>query len=91
MQRFLDSPLAHLENKRTFLLLGSLEGSNGCGRRGDIDGRDSKLLLVTVFEERKDIVTNDDTGLTAENVLARRHFGESVWDVWRREEGSKQD
>lgn len=73
MQSILDSPLAHLENERALLLLGSLESSNHCGRRGDIDGGDSKLLLVAVLEEGENIVADDDTGLALKDVLAGRH------------------
>jgi len=74
VQDILDLPLAHLENERALLLFRSLEGSNNCGRRGDIDGGDSKLLLMAVLEESENIVADNDTGLALENVLAGRHF-----------------
>lgn len=34
------------------------------------DGWNGKVVLLSVFEKIEDIITNDDSGLSAENVCA---------------------
>jgi hypothetical protein len=71
----LGTTLAHLDDDWAFLVFRSLQCSDNSGGRGHIDSWDSKLLVVTVFEESEHIVTDDDTGLALEDVLAGRHVG----------------
>lgn len=47
------------------------------------DGRDSKLLLTSILEESQDIIANDDTRLSAQNI-SDTHF-DKMCSVGRRE------
>jgi len=71
----LGTTLAHLDDDWALLVFRSLQCSDNSGRGSHIDSWNSKLLVVSVLEERKHIVADDDTGLALEDVLAGRHVG----------------
>jgi hypothetical protein len=67
--------LRELKDDGGLSIAGSLEGSDDSGRRGDVNGGDSELVLASVLEETEDIVTDDDTGLSAEDFLDTHDCG----------------
>jgi hypothetical protein len=67
--------LGELKDDGGLSIAGSLEGSDDSGRRGDVNGGDSELVLASVLEETEDIVTDDDTGLSAEDFLDTHDCG----------------
>jgi hypothetical protein len=65
--------LGELQDNGALLVTGSLEGGNNGGRRSDVDGGDSELLLLGVLEETQDIIADDDAGLAGQ-LLEDTHY-----------------
>jgi len=61
--------LRDLEDDGRFHVPGSLQSGIGSGRRGDVDCRDSKLLLLCVIEDLANVVASHNT--------SRNYIGET--------------
>jgi hypothetical protein len=55
--------LRDLENDGAVLVASGLKARDDGGGRGDINGGNSKVLLLSVLEETEDVITDNDAGL----------------------------
>lgn len=67
--RAASSEATTVEEEVTFCQRSAFPVAQGAGPEA-YDGRDGKALLLGVVEELEDIISNNDTGLAGENVLA---------------------